>query len=41
MVAVLYTPSPGFTGSDDVKIVAKGVIDDNYQFVNVHVSVSK
>jgi hypothetical protein len=41
MVAVLYTPSPGFTGSDEVKIVAKGVIDDNYQFVNVHVSVSK
>ena len=41
MTVLLYTSDTGFSGLDRIKVVAKGVIDDNYQFLSLRLKVTK
>lgn len=41
MTVLLYTSDTGFSGVDKIRVVAKGVIDDNYQFLDLRLKVTK
>jgi hypothetical protein len=41
VTVLLYTSDKGFSGLDKIRVVAKGVVDDNYQFLDLRLKVAK
>jgi hypothetical protein len=41
VTVLLYTSDKGFSGLDKIRVVAKGVVDDNYHFLDLRLKVAK